>query len=195
MTQSEVLTMGQSISLGREFRQLRTSVSWRTASDDISVDLIAFILGQNSRVRSNSDMIFYNQPHTADASVVCDGKVSLGGYGTEELAVNLDLLGNDVLGLMISVSSEGSPLGEVTELEWCVLTEAGEAAVSYRVEGLTTEHAAVLGELYRQDNLWRLRAVGQGCKGGLAEMAIGYGVTLAPEEPIRSPITPRKRGS
>ena len=71
----------------------------------------------------------------------------------------------------------------ITDLEWCVFLETGEAAVTYRVDGLTTERALVLGELYRRNGCWRLRAVGQGWDGGLAGLATDYGVSIATDEP------------
>jgi hypothetical protein len=66
---------------------------------------------------------------------------------------------------------------------WCVFLETGDAAVTYPVEGLTTERALVLGEVYRRDGRWRLRAVGQGWEGGLAGLATDYGVSITTDEP------------
>ena len=182
MTHWEEMTAGQKISLGRELRRLRTSIWWCADSDAISIDLVAFILGPNRQVRSNADMVFYNQPCTADKSVVHQGKVCLDGRCTEELSVDLDLFHDDVAGLTIAVCSDGAPLGSITELQWCVNPEPGSGAVTYWAEGLTTERAAVLGELYRQDGIWWLHAAGQRGVTGLAEMAVGYGVTIVAEE-------------
>jgi len=57
------------------------------------------------------------------------------------------------------------------------------------VPGLSTERAVVLGEIYRRDGWWRIRAVGQGWDGGLAGLATDYG--MADAEPGASPARPR----
>jgi stress response protein SCP2 len=128
-------------------------------------------------------MVFYNQPQTPDTSVVHEGKVCERDRGIDELSLNLDLVGDDILSLVIAVSSEDARLSEFTELQWCVSLESGQTAFICLADGFTSERAAVLGEVYRQDNSWRLCAVGQGREGGLAAIASGYGVTIATDEP------------
>jgi stress response protein SCP2 len=47
------------------------------------------------------------------------------------------------------------------------------------VPAATVETALVCIEIYRRDGRWRLRAVGQGDDGGLAELARDFGVKVA----------------
>ena len=96
MNRWKELTFGQDISLGLEPHRLRTSIWWTASSVAISVDLVAFVLGQGRRVRSIDDMVFYNQPQTPDTSVVHEGKVCEGDRGIDELSLNLDLVGDDI---------------------------------------------------------------------------------------------------
>ena len=46
-------------------------------------------------------------------------------------------------------------------------------------EDYSTETAIIFGELYRHNNEWKFRAVGQGYAGGLHAMAVNYGVNIA----------------
>ncbi|KOR29026.1 chemical-damaging agent resistance protein C, partial [Achromatium sp. WMS2] len=46
-------------------------------------------------------------------------------------------------------------------------------------ESYSTETAVIFGEIYRQDNEWRFKAVGEGFAGGLEAMCRKFGVNLA----------------
>ena len=77
-----------------------------------NVDLVALIVGQDRRVRSDADMIFYNQPSTADGSVVHAGKVLGEGRGTDDVSVDIAQLGEDVMGVTVAASTDGAPFGD-----------------------------------------------------------------------------------
>jgi len=68
------LRKGQNVPLDSEIKNLRMSVRWTAHSEAVNVDLVALIVGPDRKVRSDADMIFYNQPSTADGSVVHAGK-------------------------------------------------------------------------------------------------------------------------
>ncbi|MER5494888.1 TerD family protein [Streptomyces sp. NPDC002454] len=57
----------------------------------------------------------------------------------------------------------------------------GTEVASYTVIGLDTESAVVVLELYRRGGVWKVRAVGQGYAGGLAELLADHGVPDAVE--------------
>ncbi|OSC56728.1 hypothetical protein B5181_33805, partial [Streptomyces sp. 4F] len=46
----------------------------------------------------------------------------------------------------------------------------GDEVASYTLTGLEAESAVVALELYRRQGAWKVRAVGQGYAGGLAEL-------------------------
>ena len=176
------LVKGQNVPLDPEVKSVRMTTRWTARGDGADVDQVALIVGADRRVRSDADMIFYNQPSTADGSVVHAGKVLGGGRGSDDVSVDIASLGEDVTGVTVAASTDGSPFGEFTELEWCVIAQTGEPLFSYRVGGLTSERALVLGELYRRNGCWRIRAVGQGWDGGLAGLATDYGVNIAADD-------------
>ncbi|MCC3772339.1 TerD family protein [Streptomyces sp. UNOC14_S4] len=55
----------------------------------------------------------------------------------------------------------------------------GTAAVGYTITGLDAESAVVALELYRRQGAWKVRAVGQGYAGGLAELLRDQGLEEA----------------
>ena len=62
MTQSRELTKGQNVPLDPEIKSLRMSVRWTAHSEAINVDLVALIVGDDRRVRSDADMISTTSP-------------------------------------------------------------------------------------------------------------------------------------
>lgn len=173
-----VLVKGQNVRLDSEVSSLRLSVRWGCTSKPVDVDLVALILGPDRRVRTDADMIFYNHTATADGSVVHAGKVTADSGGSDDVLVDLTAVAAEVHSLTVAASTDGAAFGEVDHLEWWVAGERAEPVARFPVSGLTTERALVLGEVYRRDGHWRLRAVGQGWAGGLAGLATDYGVTV-----------------
>ncbi|PBC99835.1 stress response protein SCP2 [Streptomyces sp. Ag82_O1-15] len=55
----------------------------------------------------------------------------------------------------------------------------GSEVASYTITGLDTESAVVALELYRRQGVWKVRAVGQGYAGGLAELLTDQGLSEA----------------
>ena len=45
-------------------------------------------------------------------------------------------------------------------------------------EDFSTETAVIFAEIYRNNNEWKFRAVGQGFAGGLGALARNYGISL-----------------
>ncbi|MEV6794727.1 TerD family protein [Streptomyces sp. NPDC051320] len=73
-----------------------------------------------------------------------------------------------------SFAALAAPFVAVTGLD-------GAEVASYTVTGLDTESAVVALELYRRQGVWKVRAVGQGYAGGLADMLADQGVAQARE--------------
>lgn len=178
MGDETVLVKGQNVPLDSDLSSLRLSVRWGCGSNPVDVDLVALILGPDRRVRNDADMIFYNHTATADGSVVHAGKVTADAGGSDDVLVDLTAVDADVHSLTVAASTDGAAFGEVDHLEWWVAGERAEPVARFPVSGLTSERALVLGEVYRRDGHWRLRAVGQGWAGGLAGLATDYGVTV-----------------
>ncbi|MFF6882460.1 TerD family protein [Streptomyces sp. NPDC012421] len=56
---------------------------------------------------------------------------------------------------------------------------AGATVATYTITGLDRESAVVALELYRRQDVWKVRAVGQGYEGGLAELLADQGAPAA----------------
>jgi hypothetical protein len=67
-----------------------------------------------------------------------------------------------------------APFVAVTDLD-------GTEVASYTITGLDAESAVVALELYRRQGAWKVRAIGQGYAGGLAELLTDQGLPEAPQ--------------
>ncbi|MDX3237720.1 TerD family protein [Streptomyces sp. ME03-5709C] len=64
----------------------------------------------------------------------------------------------------------------------------GAAVVSFTVTGLSTEAAIVALELYRRQGVWKVRALGQGYDGGLAELLHDQGLDRADADAVAARV-------
>ncbi|MFI6683444.1 TerD family protein [Streptomyces sp. NPDC050485] len=100
------------------------------------------------------------------------------------LAVDLAALGEEVhrvhVLLALPLGTPGpSRFAAVAAPFVAVTGHDGTEIASYTVTGLSTESAVVALELYRRRGGWKIRAVGQGYAGGLAEMLADQGLPEA----------------
>ena len=151
------------------------------------VDVSALLLTEQGRVRSDDDMIFYNQPtgpgvqHRAGA-----------GGSPDSVVLTLDAVPPGIDKVVVTASLDGSgpaTFGAVGQLVARVLDGAGSPAVEFGVSGLSSETALVCVEVYRRAGAWKVRAVGQGYADGLAGIATDFGITVddAPVAPAATP--------
>ncbi|WP_172387538.1 TerD family protein [Streptomyces sp. MNP-20] len=111
-------------------------------------------------------------------------EVSRQAAADHRLAVDLDALPDDahqvnvLLALPVGVAGPAS-FGAVAAPFVAVTGLDGTEIASYTLTDLTAESAVVALELYRRQGAWKVRAVGQGYAGGLAEMLTDQGLPQA----------------
>ena len=165
----------------------------RTVAADVSV----LLLGETGKVRTDEDLVFYNQPIALGGAVHLREKVR---SDTEEpdgahneisadvVTLELDNLPDDIQRIVLAASLD--PLSGVTFGDAEVLslrlqrTADAHDLLSFPIEGASTETALLFGEFYRRNGDWRVRAVGQGYDGGLAALLGAHGIEVQePSEP------------
>ncbi|MCK0519287.1 VWA domain-containing protein [Williamsia sp. DF01-3] len=145
-----------------------------------TVDVMAFLLGDNHKTRTDSDFIFFNQPQSVDGAVVLSGGTTL--------TVDLARVPADVHTVAVAVAcDEGypSPLSALPALA------ASASGTGFQIElpaaGLSTERAAVLSEIYRRGGEWKIRNVSAGWDRGFADLVREHGVEVDDEPAATSP--------
>lgn len=169
--------------------RLRAVLGWTAGPGVPDVDGSALLLTTEGKVRSDADFIFYNQPSHASGAVAHQGKQPSGsGPATDTVSVDLSRLQPDIERIAIAASSDGGTMGQVPGL-YLSLVDADSGAEIARFADMqaSTETAFVAGELYKRNNAWKFRAVGQGWASGLAGLAGDFGISVDDEPAAAAP--------
>jgi len=145
-----------------------------------TVDLLVFQLGASGTVRREDDLVFFNQPRSPE------GAVEL--VGGDHVRVDLAGIPADVATLAVAVALDdgvADPLGQVAGLGATV--SDGAETHTAPASGLGAERAALLVEVYRRGDGWKVRSVSAGWAEGLASLVTHFGVAVAEDEPAAAP--------
>ena len=158
------------------------------------VDASAFLLNRDSRVRRDTDFIFYNNLETESGAIQHKGDNTTGEKkeGEEEsdnevIQVNLESIGFDVDKIAFSVTIHNAEdrqqnFGLIKNAYMRVLNvETNQELCRFDLtEDASSDNAMIFGEIVRDGIGWKFKAIGQGSKGGLFQIARDYGVNVAP---------------
>jgi tellurium resistance protein TerD len=187
------LTKGGNVSLSKAapgLNKIIVGLGWDVRVTDgaaFDLDASAFLLTESGKVRSSDDFIFYNQLKTKCGSVehTGDNRTGAGEGDDEVLNVTLNSVPADVQKIAFVVTihdaeKNGQNFGQVSSAFIRIVEkEKNEELARFDLsEDASTDTAMIFGELYRNNNEWKFRAVGQGSKGGLEVLAKNYGVQL-----------------
>lgn len=161
------------------------SIRWTVRAHTPEVDTSALLLQASGKVSSDDDFVFYNQPVHPSRSVRHTGKTTSGATVRDTLEVDLGALPHDVERVVLGASADGGTFGQVDGLSLTLSDAHGQELLHFAVPGAADETAFLLGELYRRNGQWKLRALGQGYESGLAGLATDFGISVEEEPPPR----------
>jgi len=170
---------------------LSVGFNWPAPGRDVDADASAYLLTAAGKVRSDADMIFYNQPEGGGGAI----RFVAAGNGLFE--INLRRLPDEIEKIVFCLTiHEAQAKNQTLELlagASVSVAPTGGADTLRFVPSLAgaREAAMVFGELYRRQGQWKFRAVGQGFHGGLAPLARSFGIDVAEEAPPPPPSPPR----
>ncbi|MEU5399792.1 TerD family protein [Streptomyces sp. NPDC005963] len=146
------------------------------------VDLSALLLHADGKVESDADMVFFNQPEAGGGAV---RHRAADADAPEQITVEPAALSASVTRVVLVGScdpgDENRTFAGVTEFSVRAVQSEAEPVV-FPVPAMTEgERAAVLLEFYRRGDGWKVRAVGQGYRSGLAGVATDFGIQVADE--------------
>ncbi|WP_425577037.1 TerD family protein [Nocardioides marinquilinus] len=189
------MSKGGNVSLTKEagpagLNKVMVGLGWdvrTTTGQDFDLDASGLMCGTEGKVVSDQHFIFYNNLTSPDGNVVHQGDNRTGeGEGDDEVVdVNLAGMGADVDKVVFVVSidqadARGQNFGQVTGAFIRVVnSDNGTELARYDLsEDASSETAMVFGEIYRNGEEWKFRAIGQGYASGLAGIVRDYGVNL-----------------
>jgi stress response protein SCP2 len=154
----------------------------------VDADVSVLLLGQDGRVRSNDDLIFYNQPVALAGAVHLRDKIRSEPddedmvVSTDVLTLELDDVPEDVHRILIAASLDPGLEVSFGDAEFVQLrlqrTADAHELLIYRIEDAKSEKALLFGELYRRSGEWRIRGIGQGYSDGLGALATDFGIEI-----------------
>lgn len=150
----------------------KLSVSWTPEKPGgLDADPSAFLLRADGKTRGDADMIFYNQPKSADGSVSIEN-------GT--FVADLDSVPTDIDRIAVALTIHGAEGTATSFKDLSVRIELDELLYKPATVAMT-ETALILCELYRKAGGWKIKAIGQGFAGGLDPLARSFGMDVAAE--------------
>lgn len=188
------LSKGGNVSLSKVapgMTKVLIGLGWEARSTDggeFDLDASVFLLNAATKVRSDNDFIFYNNTKSTDGSVehTGDNRTGTGDGDDESIKVDLSLVPSDVMKISIAVTIHDAEarrqnFGMVENAFVRIVNEDDNAEVArYDLsEDASVETAMIFGELYRNNNEWKFRAIGQGYSGGLGPLALNFGVDVS----------------
>jgi tellurium resistance protein TerD len=187
------LTKGGNISLTKQAPGLSAvlvGLGWDARTTDgkaFDLDASAIVCNAEGKVVSDKHFIFFNNLSSPEGAVQHTGD-NLTGEGSgddEQVRVNLAVLPPEAARVVFPVSiyeadTAGQTFGQVRNAFIRVVNQADNAELArYDLsEEASTETAMVFGELYRNNDEWKFRAIGQGYSAGLAGIARDFGVNI-----------------
>ncbi len=170
------LTRGQNTPLNSP--QLTVNVTGVTPG---TVDLMVFQVTATGKVRNDHDFVFFNQPASPE------GAVQLTGPST--VTIDVTRVPSNIDTLRLAVSMDDSAPGTLAGIRGLGATLGDVSAPAL---GLTTERAAILAEIYRRGDQWKIRNVSAGWDSGLKGLVTEHGVAVddAPHHPPTPPTKP-----
>ncbi|MFF8610057.1 TerD family protein [Streptomyces sp. NPDC015346] len=162
------------------------SLSWSSATGDGDADVSVLLLDRDGKVRSDSDFYFYNHPAADDGSVQLLGKTPTENGSEDRISLDLTAVPHEVTRIVIAASQYGTYgatcFGDLDDLRLTLADRSGEALLGFSISDATVETAFIFGELYRRNEEWKFRAVGQGYGTGLAGLANDFGIDVVEDE-------------
>ena len=177
------LEKGQRVNV--ELQQFSIGLGWDTNQSntgvDFDLDASAFILGENKKLLSDENFVFYNNLKSPDGSVIHTGDNLTGeGEGDDE-SILIDLSKINPLATEIcfvvtihKADERKQNFGQVHN-SFIRVCDKNEEIMKYELEeDFSIETAVEFGRLYKKNGQWKFEAIGVGYKQGLQEFINKY---------------------
>lgn len=188
------LSKGGNVSLSKVdpgMKNILIGLGWdvrATDGQDYDLDASVFLLSESGKVRSDADFIFYNNLRSTDGAIehTGDNRTGEGDGDDESVKIHLDKISADVAKMVFVVTihdaqARKQSFGQVEGAFIRLVNDDTNIEVARYdlTEDASTETAMLFGELYRHNNEWKFRAVGQGYAGGLSSVCAQYGINAS----------------
>jgi len=187
------LEKGSNVSLSKTVPGLKNifaGLGWdvrKTEGAAFDLDASLFMLTSEGKVKSDKGFIYFKNLKSEDGSIehTGDNLTGVGDGDDEVIKIDLTKVPDDIVKLVVVVciyqaEARKQNFGQVEKATMRVVNaENNEEIAKYDLsEDASVETAMILGEIYRKDAEWKFKAVGQGSKSSVGDIARGYGVNV-----------------
>lgn len=188
------LQKGQKVDLTKTnpgLKKIMVGLGWDTNKYDggyaFDLDTAAFLVGENGKVVSDADFVFYNNANHSSGSVkhMGDNTTGEGEGDDEQILVDLSVVPANVNKIVFTATIHEAEVraqnfGQVSNAYIRIVDDSSNnELIRYDLsEDYSIETAVVVGELYRNGSEWKFNAVGSGFSGGLFALCQNFGVNV-----------------
>jgi tellurite resistance protein TerA len=162
---------------------VRVVLQWPARGVDL--DPACFAVGADGRAPADAWFLFYNQSRGPGDAI----QLTHPAAGQAEFLIHLERLPATIQKCVFAATLDR---GSFRDLAGATLTATpirGDA-LRFTLAEAADEQALIFAELYRHRSEWKVRAIGQGFKGGLRPLAEHFGIRVADEPSAPSPAPP-----
>lgn len=192
------LSKGQRTSIDSSMKMALVGLGWDPNKYDggyeFDLDASVFVCGENGKVQSDDDFIFYNNPDWKNHTIWSSGDDTTGGNSEEgddeQIFIDFSKLPSWVDKIAITVTihdavNRRQNFGQVSNAYVRVakiqneFDTVGETQIQFDLEEeFSIETAIVVCEIYKKNGEWKFNAVAAGYQGGLEALCRNYGVNV-----------------
>lgn len=187
------LSKGGNLSLSKSapsLKRILVGLGWNAnaaVGADFDLDASAFLVGDNGKVRGDEDFVFYHQLVSPCGSVQHTGDNRVGDTGgdDEALEINLEKVPDRIKRIVICVTIHDADarrqnFGQISDSFMRIVNLDNDIEIVRfdLSEDYSTETAMIFGEVYKHNDEWKFKAVGQGFAGGLESMCGQFGIIV-----------------
>lgn len=188
------LQKGQKVDLTKgnpSLKNLMIGLGWDVnqydGGADFDLDASAFLLGNNGKVPTDSEFVFYGNLKHSSGSVehMGDNLTGEGEGDDEQIKVDLSKVPGNIsrVGFTVTIyeaESRRQNFGQVSNAYIRIVDEStNQELIRYDLgEDFSIETAVVVGEIYKHGGEWKFNAIGSGFQGGLEALCKNYGVNV-----------------
>ena len=167
------LQTGQNANLTQNI--ISINIETNGVPNDIDLDLCAFMLSNNDKTLNDSGMIFYGASKSPDQSINLN-------VSKKEFEVDLSKVPSSITKLAFAITidkgiSRGQYFSKINKIKININNSSDNYSYIPDLNSMS-ETALILAEIYKKNDLWKIRAVGQGFNGGLGPLAMHYGIAI-----------------
>ncbi|MEY6432276.1 TerD family protein [Thioalkalicoccus limnaeus] len=157
--------------------RVRVAIRWPIGR--LEVDAVCFAVTDAGRVPGDEWFLFYNQREAPGRGI----ELAASGIQQSDFVVHLDRLPATVQRCVFAATLDEGTFRAAIGTRLTAMADKGET-LEYKLVEAGDEQALILAEIYRHGTGWRLRAIGQGFRGGLQPLAEHFGVKVREASPV-----------